>query len=81
MTKWEELKGRTGHGKNQHATSRFDPVTRKAMSRVAMREKITVSALIYTAVRRLPELRAEIANIKREKRGEQNTPVGRPGHR
>ena len=81
MTKWIKLIGKKGKGEAHIATSRFDPITWLAMLRVAAKAGIKVSVLIYTAVLRLPEVRDEIANIKREKRGEQNTPVGRPGHR
>lgn len=56
------------------ATSRFDAVTWLAILRVTARESIAVSVLIYTAVLRLPEVRQEIATIKREKRGEQDQP-------
>lgn len=70
MTRWIRLIGKKGAGEARIATSRFDPVTWLAMSRVAAKAGIKVSVLIYTAVLRLPEVRDEIVTVKREKRGE-----------
>ncbi|NDZ93304.1 hypothetical protein G3I13_01835 [Streptomyces sp. SID6673] len=73
MGKWIEL----GRGKynvkppSTVITSRFETLVEAvAIRRVAKREGIKVSSIIYTAVMRLPEIREEIATIKREKRGE-----------
>ena len=68
--------------KGQKATpfaGRGDPLILEAVRRVAskgMRDHkgrlISVSAILITGAAKLPEVREEIANVKREKRGERD---------
>ena len=68
---WLKLVGKWGRA-TRIRTSRFDDITDQAIERVAARDGINGSMVIYTGVRRLEVVRKEIASIKRERRGERD---------
>lgn len=77
---WKKLVGKWGRA-TRVRTSRFDDLTDEAIERVAARDEIKTSTVIYTGVRSLKVIRDEITTIKQERRGVKTRTTGDSGQR